>query len=97
MGGSLAQASSGEAVGAEPIGEPLAESPGGEPAEVMMEPAAAAAVPAAPEPVAAASAEPLPEPEANAPEPSSEPAIKPIVIGGADEPPAEKKRGWWRR
>jgi ribonuclease E len=28
----------------------------------------------------------------------AEPAIKPIVIGGEDEPPvAERKRGWWRR
>jgi ribonuclease E len=28
---------------------------------------------------------------------TSEPAIKPIVIGSADTPPAQKKRGWWRR
>ena len=32
-----------------------------------------------------------------APEPEPEPAIKPIVIGAEPEPPAEKKRGWWRR
>ncbi|MDR3538475.1 MAG: ribonuclease E/G, partial [Acetobacteraceae bacterium] len=28
---------------------------------------------------------------------TSEPAIKPIMIGSADAPPGEKKRGWWRR
>jgi ribonuclease E len=27
----------------------------------------------------------------------AEPAIRPIVIGAPDEPPVEKKRGWWRR
>jgi len=25
------------------------------------------------------------------------PVIQPIVIGETDAPPAEKKRGWWRR
>jgi hypothetical protein len=24
------------------------------------------------------------------------PAIRPIVIGSAEAPPVEKKRGWWR-
>ena len=38
-----------------------------------------------------------PETPAAAPEPEPEPAIKPIVIGAEPEPPAEKKRGWWRR
>ena len=39
-----------------------------------------------------------PEPEpvaANDPEP--EPAVKPIVIGSAQDVVVEKKRGWWRR
>jgi ribonuclease E len=32
------------------------------------------------------------------PEPApAEPAVKPILIGAGDEPPAERKRGWWRR
>ena len=30
-------------------------------------------------------------------EPHSEPAVKPIIVGGPDEPPVERKRGWWRR
>ena len=30
-------------------------------------------------------------------EPQAEAAIKPIVIGGAETTPLEKKRGWWRR
>jgi len=25
------------------------------------------------------------------------PVVKPILIGAETEPPAEKKRGWWRR
>ena len=29
--------------------------------------------------------------------PASDPVVKPILIGGEGEPPAEKKRGWWRR
>ena len=28
---------------------------------------------------------------------TSEPLVKPIVIGSGTEPPMEKKRGWWRR
>ncbi len=28
---------------------------------------------------------------------AQEPAVRPIVIGGSEAPPAEKKRGWWRR
>ena len=27
----------------------------------------------------------------------SAPAIRPILVGGGDEPAAERKRGWWRR
>ena len=38
-----------------------------------------------------------PEPAPSEPEPSAEPAVKPIIIGAPDEPPVEKKRGWWRR
>ena len=33
----------------------------------------------------------LPEP------PLPEPLVKPILIGADGEPPAERKRGWWRR
>ncbi len=33
----------------------------------------------------------LPEP------PAPEPLVKPILIGADGEPPAERKRGWWRR
>ncbi len=29
--------------------------------------------------------------------PTSEPVVKPVLIGADAEPPAEKKRGWWRR
>ncbi len=29
--------------------------------------------------------------------PPAEPLIKPILIGAGGEPPAERKRGWWRR
>jgi ribonuclease E len=29
--------------------------------------------------------------------PSAEPLVKPILIGAGGEPPAEPKRGWWRR
>jgi ribonuclease E len=31
------------------------------------------------------------------PEPPPEPLVKPIVIGADGDPPAERKRGWWRR
>jgi ribonuclease E len=34
-------------------------------------------------------------PEAEAP--AAEPTVKPIVIGAAEAPVTEKKRGWWRR
>jgi hypothetical protein len=33
----------------------------------------------------------IPEP------PPAEPLIKPILVGAGSEPPAEPKRGWWRR
>ena len=49
-----------------------------------------------PEPVVVAAPEPEPEPApVTAPEPVVGPAVQPILIGEA--PPAEKKRGWWRR
>jgi ribonuclease E len=36
--------------------------------------------------------------ESNIPEPPpAEPLVKPILIGAGGEPPAEPKRGWWRR
>jgi ribonuclease E len=86
----------------------IAPEPAPEPA--IVEPEAAAAEPAVPEPAAAepvatepAAAEPPPpepvaaEPAAPEPPPENENAIKPIVIGSPDEPPAPPKRGWWRR
>jgi ribonuclease E len=46
----------------------------------------------------AAAVEPTPEPEtAAAPASEAEPLVKPIVIGVESSPPAERKRGWWRR
>ena len=81
----------------EPEPEPSAQAP------VMAEPAAAElahATPAHAEPVQTELAMP------NATEPSvampandvvPEPAIRPIVIGSAEAPAGEKKRGWWRR
>jgi ribonuclease E len=27
----------------------------------------------------------------------AQPLVKPILVGADAEPPAEKKRGWWRR
>jgi ribonuclease E len=52
----------------------------------------------------AAGAEPEPSPPALEPEPvvaaddvASEPAVKPIIIGGEQDVVVEKKRGWWRR
>ncbi len=51
-----------------------------------------------PEPVAAEpSVAREPEPVAAEPPPPPEPLVKPILIGASDEPPAAKKRGWWRR
>jgi ribonuclease E len=52
----------------------------------------AEARPAEPEP------DPAPELETVGQEPAPpEPLVKPIIIGAADAPVAEKKRGWWRR
>jgi ribonuclease E len=79
----------------ETVPEPVAEVPAA--AEPLVE---APAPEPAPEPVAetvAAAPEPAPEP----PQPANDvvvgPAIQPIVIGAENAPPAEKKRGWWRR
>ncbi|MBV8578271.1 MAG: Rne/Rng family ribonuclease, partial [Acetobacteraceae bacterium] len=52
------------------------------------------------ESVAAAQPEPAPEPapvEEPIEEPISGPVIQPVLVGGEETPPAEKKRGWWRR
>jgi ribonuclease E len=44
-----------------------------------------------------AAAPPVPAND-TAPEPApAEPLVKPILIGAGGEPPAEPKRGWWRR
>ena len=87
-------------VAAEPVAiEPVAEPPVVEVAEIVN---AAAPEPVAAEPVVleAAPAEPAAAAEAP-PEPAEDtapqPAVKPILIGSEAEPPAEKKRGWWRR
>ncbi len=71
--------------------EPVAEAPPA-PEPVATQPVAPE--PVAPEPVAPAAIAPVPEPLA---EPVAGPIIQPIVIGEAAAPPAEKKRGWWRR
>ena len=47
----------------------------------------------APEPAAPAAEPPAAEPPATD---ASAPLVKPIVVGAEAEPPAEKKRGWWR-
>jgi ribonuclease E len=78
-------------------GHPAAPS---EPAQP--EPAPLAPVAAEPEPEPApAAAEPDPEPEPAMAAPANDvveaPLIRPIVIGSAEAPPVEKKRGWWRR
>jgi ribonuclease E len=82
---------------------PPPEPPRAQP-EPQPEPAAVAEVEPTPveTPVVEASIEEpppvaAPAPEPPAAEPTSEPLIKPIVIGAEDTPPAERKRGWWRR
>jgi ribonuclease E len=59
-------------------------------------PAEEAVQPQAPEPEPEAEPEAVPEPE-SVPEPVIGTIIQPIVIGETAAPPAEKKRGWWRR
>ena len=65
----------------------------------VVEPVAAAAVPAVTEPVAApVVAEPAQPAAPVAPEgPVVGPAVRPVVLGQDDVPPAPPKRGWWRR
>lgn len=86
----MAKPTLAEAARSEPEPEATAPSP------VMMEPALAEAARSEPQ-----AEHPMPEPE---PEPvvaandaAPEPVIKPIIIGGAQDVVAEKKRGWWRR
>ena len=84
---------------------PIASAPPAEAEPVQAEPVAppepeveAAPTIAETEPVPAAEPEPTPETEPTpATEPVSGTVIQPIVIGVTAEPPAEKKRGWWRR
>ena len=84
---------------------PVADDAAAEPSPAAVAPAAAEpqASPApienamAPEP---ASAEPVvveSEPPVPANDVVAGPAVKPIVIGSEEEPPTERKRGWWRR
>ncbi len=72
--------------------EPVAEAPA---APIAAEPQVEAPAPVVE--AVAAIPESVPEP----PQPVSEvvvgPAVQPIVIGDENAPPAEKKRGWWRR
>jgi ribonuclease E len=91
---------------AAPEAVPVAETAAIEATPPEMAPAAviahvAATVALAPEPPAAdpPPVEPPPvEPSAErTPEIVAGPAILPIVIGGTDAPPAEPKRGWWKR
>jgi len=65
-----------------------APEPTGEPLKAPAEPEAAAH----PMPANDTTGEiAIPEP------PPAEPLVKPILIGAGGEPPAEPKRGWWRR
>jgi len=79
----------------EPASEPLlAETPRHTDPDRLAE--------AEPEPDHAAATVPTPANDVTAeivmPEPpSTESAIKPILIGAGGEPPADRKRGWWRR
>jgi hypothetical protein len=77
------------AVAPEPAGETLKAAD--EPAQASLPIPAndTAADIAAPEPAA-------PEPAVSEP-PPPEPLVKPILIGAGGEPPAEPRRGWWRR
>jgi ribonuclease E len=77
--------------------EPAPTAMPAEPAPTAMpaEPAPTAR-PAEPAPTA------MPEPASQAEiltsqPPPAEPLIKPILVGAGGEPPAEPKRGWWRR
>ena len=72
---------------------PVAPEPEPEPVAAAPLPEPVTEIAAAPEPEVAV-AEAAPEPANDV---IAEPAIKPIVIGSGDEPPAQKKRGWWRR
>ena len=86
-----------------PAAEPVPPAPESEPEsapEPMPEPVAESVS----EPVAEAKPEPVAEVVAPTPEPAAEPApvvvgpaIKPLVIGEDELPPAPPKRGWWRR
>ncbi len=77
--------------------QPVAhEPPAHEPVAVMPEP-----IEPLPVPVAAAVAEepsvPVPANDVAPEPPPPAPAVMPILVGAGGEPPAEKKRGWWRR
>ena len=87
-----------------PVEPPRGESPRGETprAEPVPEPVPEPVVAPLAAPVAEAPAEAPAEVQAEAPAEAeaaddAAPAIKPILVGTEAEPPAEKKRGWWRR
>jgi ribonuclease E len=76
----------------EPVREP---EPAREPELVAApEPALLAIEPLEPEPAPMQAVE---EPPVAANDEAAEPAVKPIVIGSAEDVVTEKKRGWWRR
>jgi ribonuclease E len=82
--------------------EPVAEAlPAGATAEIETDKPEKAAEPektAEPETGTLIAAIPTPANDVVAPEPPpAEPAVKPILVGAGGEPPAERKRGWWRR
>ena len=77
-------------LGREPVETEIHNTSGPEPAAQPMPPTdAMAASPPAPANDTAAEIDPEPAP--------AEPLVKPILIGAGGEPPAEPKRGWWRR
>ncbi len=82
----------------DPVPEPVAEAPTPEAPtpEVSTHEVPIHEVPVleAPAPEAPVAEEPAAQP---APEVVVGPAIQPVVIGDSDTPPAERKRGWWKR
>ena len=79
----------------------LEPAPEPEPPKVVSDIQNATAPEPSPEPLTVAHAPVAPTPANDVAPPDEEPppvpAILPILVGAGDEPPAEKKRGWWRR
>jgi ribonuclease E len=86
-------------VAAAPLSEmaPPAEAPVSAPDAATPPAVAAQVVPAEPAPAESAAPEPAP-PEPLPPDgPVAGPLVQPIVIGEAELPPVERKRGWWKK